>query len=114
MSFTLGFGELLSFAGMLIGAAWILIRITFGQFEKRLDEKLKTLDSAVQQIQRLEVEIVRNDARAAQTYVTKQDLDKTLERMFAVLERIEVCLAVKISREEVERLIQSALRLPRT
>jgi hypothetical protein len=110
MLFTVGFGEVLTLVGLLAAGVWVLIKISFSQFEKRLDEKFLKLDAATSQIQKLELEIVRNDARAAQIYVTKADSDKALERIFMVLERIEGCLAVKISREEVERFIANALR----
>lgn len=106
MVFTIGFGEVVGFVIILVGAAWSLITMSLNQFEKRLDSKLVTLDTAVNEIKRLELEIVRNDARAAQTYTTKADQDKALERIFNVLERVENCLTVKISREEVEKLLQ--------
>lgn len=110
MLFSIGLGEVLAFVGALIGAAWVLIKLSLNQFEKRLDEKLVTLDLAVNEIKRLELEIVRNDARAAQTYSTKDDNNKALERIFSVLERMESCLHLKISREEADRLVNSAIR----
>jgi len=107
MIFSIGLGEVLSFAVVLIGAGWGLIKLTFNQFEKRLDEKLVTLDLAVTEIKRLEIEIIRNDARAAQLYATKTENEKSLERIFTVLARVESCMHLKISREEVERLIDT-------
>lgn len=107
MLFTIGLTEVVTFAGALIAAGWILISMSFTQFEKRLDEKLATLDSAVSEIKRLEIEIVRSDARAAQTYATKLDNEKALERIFNVLERVELSLNTKISREEVQKMVDS-------
>lgn len=105
MVFTLGMSEILSFVAVLISAGWLLISLTFKQFEKRLDEKLETLDKAVSEIKRLEIELIRNDAKAAQTYSTKLDQEKALERIFNMLEHINNALASKISREEVHKII---------
>lgn len=110
MLFSIGLGEVLAFVCTLITAAWVLIKMSLTQFEKRLDGKLATLDLAVNEIKRLELEIVRNDARAAQTYSTKDENSKSLERIFGVLERMESCLHLKISREEADRLVNSAIR----
>ncbi|MDI1362501.1 hypothetical protein [Methylotenera sp.] len=103
--FTIGMPEVLGFVITLIGAGWALIKLSLNQFEKRLDDKLKNLDVAVSEIKRLELEIVRNDAKAAQTYVTIIGHDKSLERIFDMLGRIEASLSNKISRDEVERII---------
>lgn len=110
MEFSIGLGEVLTFVLALVGAGWALISLTFRQFEKRQDEKFKLLDLVVSEIKRLEVELIRNDTRNAQTYTTKQENEKVLDRIFAILEKIDSCLTVKISREEVSQLVRDLHR----
>ncbi len=106
MTFTIGLAEILGFVFALTGAGWTLIKISLGQFEKRLDEKLLTLDRAVGEIKRLELEIMRSDMKAAQTYPTKAENEKTLDRIFMALEKIESCMVVKITRDDVHKMIE--------
>mgnify|MGYP003395747344 CR=1 FL=1 len=89
MNFTIGLSELIGFGATLISAGWILLKLSLAQFEKRLDEKFKSLDTAVSDVKRLELEVVRADTRNAQTYIARQEYNDTLKRIFDVLERME-------------------------
>lgn len=95
MNFTVGLAELIGFGLTLIGGGWTLLKLSLSQFEKRLDERFKLLDIAVNDVKRLELDIVRSDTRNAQTYVTQANHDKILERIFKVLESMDAKLAVK-------------------
>src|SRR3990167_2781183 len=95
MEFHLGLPELLGFAVTIVGGGWTLMKLTLSQFEKRLDERFKLLDVAVNDVKRLELDIVRSDTRNAQTYVTQANHDKILERIFKVLESMESKLDFK-------------------
>lgn len=92
MNFTVGLAELMGFGLTLAGGGWTLLKLSLSQFEKRLDERFKLLDLAVNDVKRLELEIVRADTRNAQTYVTQPNHDKILERIFKVLESMEAKL----------------------
>ena len=100
MAFTVGVGEILTFVCAISAAGYALIKMALGQFEKRLDEKLKNLDTVLSDVQRLELEIVRTDSRAAQIYVTKAEHDRVLERIFIVLERVESKLDQKLDKDD--------------
>lgn len=89
MNFTIGLSELVSFGASLVCAGWILLKLSLSQFEKRLDEKFKALDTAVSDVKRLELEVVRADTRNAQTYIARQEYNDALKRIFDVLERVE-------------------------
>lgn len=123
MVFSIGLGEMLSFVASLGGAGWFLIRMNFNRFEKNLDEKfvqiekkqddrfkavdkkLEAIDSKADEVKRLELEITRNDLRTAQTYSTKADTDKVLERIFTSISRIEECMHDKVSRQEASVML---------
>lgn len=110
MEFHLGFVELLAFAGALSTAVWALLKFSLEKFSKGLDVKFALLDNAVNEIKRLELEIVRNDAKNAQVYSTKADNDKVLNRIFLVLERMEQSQHDKITRDEAEKLVRNAVQ----
>jgi len=95
MELTVGFPELIGAGVAMVGGGWTLLKLSLNQFESRLDEKFKTLDAAVSDVKRLELDIVRSDTRNAQMYVTKADHDKILERIFKVLESMEAKLDIK-------------------
>ena len=102
MEFQLGLIELISFAVANIGGGWALLRISFSQFEMRLDDRFKLLDNAVNDVKRIELEIVRADTRNAQTYVAKTSHDKVLERIFNVLSSMEQKLDGKANAADCE------------
>ena len=102
MEFQLGLIELISFAVANIGGGWALLRISFSQFEMRLDDRFKLLDKAVNDVKRIELEIVRADTRNAQTYVTQTNHDKVLERIFNVLLSMEQKLDGKANAADCE------------
>ena len=102
MEFQLGLIELISFAVANIGGGWALLRISFSQFEMRLDDRFKLLDKAVNDVKRIELEIVRADTRNAQTYVTQANHDKVLERIFNVLSSMEQKLDGKANAADCE------------
>ena len=107
MEFQLGLIELISFAVANIGGGWALLRISFSQFEMRLDDRFKLLDKAVNDVKRIELEIVRADTRNAQTYVTQANHDKVLERIFNVLSSMEQKLDGKANAADFEaKLLQ--------
>lgn len=105
MTFELGLVELLGFAASLVAGGWALLKISLNQFERRLDERFKVLDSAVADVKRLELEIVRSDARNAQIFITKADHDKILERIFNILERMDKKLDLKADAADCEAKI---------
>lgn len=105
MELHVGIPELLAFAATLIGGGWTLLKLSLNQFEDRLDEKFKTLDTAVQDVKRLELEAVRSETRNAQMYVTKADHDKILERIFKVLESMDEKLSNKPDNEDIDQKI---------
>jgi uncharacterized membrane protein YhiD involved in acid resistance len=95
MNFTVGIGELVGLGLAVVGGFWTLLRISLAQFESRLSEKFKLLDSAVNDVKRIELDLVRSDTRNAQTYVTQASHDKILERIFTVLESMDNKLGSK-------------------
>jgi len=102
MNYTVGIGELIGLGIVLVGAGWTLLKLSLSQFEKRLGERFKLLDVAVNDVKRLELDIVRSDTRNAQTYVTQVNHDKILERIFKVLEGMDAKLDVKANSVECE------------
>lgn len=96
MNFTVGFAELIGFGITLVGGGWTLLKLSLNQFEKRLDERFKLLDTAVQDVKRLELEIVRSDTRNAQLYITRSEQKDVLERIFGMLNTIEHKLDAKV------------------
>jgi len=89
MEFQLGLTELIAFALANIGGGWALLRLSFAQFELRLNDRFELLDNAMDDVKRIELEVVRADTRNAQTYVTQASHDKVLERIFNVLSSME-------------------------
>ena len=104
MEFQIGLPELMAFALANIGGGWALLRISFSQFELRLDDRFKLLDKAVNDVKRIELEIVRADTRNAQTYVTQANHDKGLERIFTVLTSMEQKLDSKANAADCEAI----------
>lgn len=105
MNFTVGIVELIGLGLTIVGAGWTLLKLSLNQFEKRLDERFKLLDIAVNDVKRLELDIVRSDTRNAQTYVTQANHDKILERIFKVLESMDAKLAVKANEKDCDAKI---------
>ena len=102
MEFQLGLIELIAFAGANIGGGWALLKISFAQFELRLNDRFELLDNAMADVKRIELEVVRADTRNAQTYVTQTNHDKVLERIFNVLSSMEQKLDGKANAADCE------------
>ena len=102
MEFQLGLPELIAFVLANIGGGWALLRLSFAQFELRLDDRFELLDNAMADVKRIELEIVRADTRNAQTYVTQTNHDKALERIFNVLSSMEQKLDGKANAADCE------------
>ena len=105
MELTVGFPELIGAGITMVGGGWSLLKLSLNQFETRLGEKFKVLDTAVNDVKRIELDIVRSDTRNAQMYVTKVDHDKILERIFKVLESMDEKLSDKPSHAEVREKV---------
>lgn len=102
MNFTVGIAELMGFGLTIVGGFWTLLKLSLNQFERRLDERFKLLDLAVNDVKRLELDIVRADTRNAQTYVTQASHDKILERIFKVLESMDDKMSNKTNHSDVD------------
>lgn len=112
MNFTLGLGELLSALMTVVAVGWGLLRLSFGQFERRLDAKLNAIERLELDIKRVEVDGIRQAGQEAILYATKEELmrtqekhDKTLEHVFGLLEVINSKLDRRVDREECEKLM---------
>ena len=105
MEFQLGLPELIAFVLANIGGGWALLRLSFAQFELRIKDQFKLLDKAVNDVKRIELEIVRADTRNAQTYVTQENHDKVLERIFTALTSMEQKLDSKANAADCEAKI---------
>jgi len=105
MEFQLGLPELIAFALANIGGGWALLRLSFAQFEQRLNDRFELLDNAMADVKRIELEVVRADTRNAQTYVTQTNHDKVLERIFNVLSSMEQKLDGKANAADCEAKI---------
>lgn len=93
--------QLVGAAAALIAGGWTMLKVSLVQFEKRLDEKFKVLDTAVGDVKRLELELLRLDTRNAQVYITRAEHDKVLERIFSLLERLDKKLDGKASIDDL-------------
>lgn len=119
MEVTFGLGELVGSLASVVGMGWVLLRVSFSQFEKRIDNKLESLDSKFSTIERLELDIKRVEVdgiRSASQYpilfATKEELvrsqektDKTMERIFGLLQAINDKLDRKVDRDECEKMM---------
>jgi len=105
MEFQLGLPEIIAFVLANIGGGWALLRLSFAQFELRLDDRFELLDNAMADVKRIELEIVRADTRNAQTYVTQTSHDKVLERIFNVLSSMEQKLDGKANAADCDKKI---------
>ena len=119
MQVTFGIGELLGALATVVGIGWAILRMSFAQFEKRVDEKLDSLDSKFSTIERLELDIkrvevdgIRGASQQAILFATKEELsraqekhDKTMERVFGLLQAINDKLDRKVDRDECEKMI---------
>lgn len=105
MELNVGLPELIGAGFAVVGGGWALLKLSLNQFESRLGEKFKILDTAVNDVKRIELDIVRSDTRNAQMYVTKADHDKILERIFKVLESMDEKLSDKPSHAEVREKV---------
>ena len=102
MEFQLGLPEIIAFVLANIGGGWALLRLSFAQFELRLNDRFELLDNAMADVKRIELEVVRADTRNAQTYVTQANHDKVLERIFNVLSSMEQKLDGKANAADCE------------
>lgn len=98
----IGLTELSGGMVVIVGGGWALLKMSLAQFERRLDEKFRVLDAAVSDVKRIEIELLRTETRYAQQYVSKADYDKILERIFALLERMEKKLDGKVDMTELQ------------
>lgn len=119
MQVTFGLGELLGALATVVGIGWAILRMSFAQFEKRVDGKLDALDKKFSTIERLELEIkrvevdgIRGASHYPIIYATKEELtraqekhDKTMERVFGLLQTINDKLDKKVDREECEKMM---------
>ena len=102
MPLSIGFGEIVSIVTISIGAGWTLLKITFGQFEKRLDvkfltqsERISNIEEAAKKIQQLELDTARRDASLALHYVLREEyrvdqveIKQNLNQIFTLLREI--------------------------
>lgn len=115
---TFGVGELFGAVVTIIGAGWVLLRLTFSQYDdkqtlrfKALDEKFGKMETVMHDVKRLELEQIRVEGRMSIAYATKEEMfrmeektTKTLERVFGLLTTINEKLDGKVSRDECERV----------
>lgn len=127
----IGVGELAGSVIAIIGAGWVLLQLAFRQFEKRLDDKfdaqsreisaqsakISVLEQISNEVKRLELENIRVESRSNITFATKEELiraieknEKTIERVFNVLQKIDEKIEGKIDRDDCERMMRSVAR----
>lgn len=99
----LGISQLIASVLSIIGAGWVLLQVAFKQFERRLDDKfqaqglrISSLEGVALDIKRLELELVKRDG----SYVSRQEYNLALQRIFDKLESIDEKLSKKIDRDE--------------
>jgi uncharacterized membrane protein YccC len=104
----LGIGELVGAVVAIIGAGWVLLQLAFRQFELRLDDKFKAqgvriaaIEGVTLDIKRLELEVVKRDS----SYVSRQEYNLALQRIFDKLELIDGKLSNKVDRSDCQRLM---------
>lgn len=125
----IGTGELIGATATVIAAGWVLLQLAFRQFEKRLDDKfdlqskeiaaqsakISVLEQISNEVKRLELESIRVESRSNITFATKEELvraiekmEKTIERVFQVVERIDLKIDSKVDRDECERMMRGS------
>lgn len=116
MNVSLGFGEILSILIAITGFAWALLKVTIGQFERRLDvkfdsidKKFSALDNLVLEVKKLEIEQLRRDNQYTEKFVTKAEMDscqvkhdKVVERIFSLLEVMNNKLDNKVNKADCD------------
>lgn len=121
---SVGVGEIATVLGGTVGIGWALLRMTMGQFEKRLDEKfsnqtqrMNALEVIAVEIKKMEVEQIRMEGRLNIVHATKEELsraeeklEKTVERVFGILQAINDKLDGKVDRDECERMMRGNIR----
>jgi hypothetical protein len=112
MQLSVGLGELLTAFMSMIGIGWGILRISFSQFEKRIDAKFNTIERLELDIKRVEVDGIRSASQFQMLFVTKEELsraqekhDKTMERVFGILQTINDKLDKKVDRDECEKMM---------
>lgn len=124
VSLSIGAGEILSILIAITGFAWALLKVTIGQFERRLDikfdsidKKFSALDGLVLEVKKLEIEQLRKDNQYTEKFVTKAEMDscqvkhdKIVERIFKLLETMNDKLDNKVDKDDCERRRQSQIR----
>lgn len=117
MPITVGFGELMAGLSAIVAVGWGILRMSFAQFEKRIDSKFNSIERLELEVKRIEVETIRTSGQNAILYATKEDLtraqekhDKTLERVFGLLQSINDKLDRKVDREECEKMMRKTDR----
>ena len=112
MHIELGLGELLASITTGIGAIWVIVKIAFGQFERRLNEKFTALDGLLLDVKKLEIEQVKRDAIYANQFVHKEEFksyadsqSRTIERVFGLLTQINDKLDRKVDKEDCDKLM---------
>ena len=117
MELSLGAGEVISILVAITGLAWALLKVTIGQFERRLDikfdsidSKFSALDNLVLEVKKLELDQLRRDNLYAEKFVTKSEiesrdnkLDKTLERLYGLLSTMNDKLDNKVNKVDCEK-----------
>jgi hypothetical protein len=112
VSMSFGIGEIVAVLSAVIGIGWGLMKVSFAQFEKRLDTKFAAIDTLLLDVKKLELEQVRRDGVYAQQFASKDELrssldkhDKVVERIFSLLQTMSDKLDNKIGRDDCERLM---------
>ena len=123
MHIEIGFGEVLASLVGIITLVWALLKVTIGQFEARLvlkfdsidgkfnsiDKKFATFDTLVLEVKKLEIEQLRRDNQYSEKFATKSEIeagqlkhDKTVERIFALLQTMSDKLDNKVNRADCD------------
>lgn len=123
MHIDLTFVDFMTLIGMLMGGAWVLLKLSAIQFKRGIDDKftgikdslqaqdkkLDHIDGLATKIHDVENEALRRHAEYLEKFCTKQELkdasektDNALQQIFNLLREIREDLHGKVSREECE------------
>jgi hypothetical protein len=117
MQFELGIGEFVGILSIAMGTGWMLLQVSFGQFEKRLDAKFESqnvriaaIEGIATKIQAIELEAARNAASMNMHFVTREEyridqveIKQSLNQIFALLRDMSTKLDSKVDRGDCDR-----------
>jgi hypothetical protein len=106
--------NILGLSATVIGGIWILLKMSVGQYEKRVDEKFRALseklsaiDKVLEDVRRIELDNAKRETEMMREYVLRRDFlthidqqNQNSKRIYELLEQLSQRLEGKVDKAD--------------